>query len=107
MRGVHALKIYLAPQGVKRYDAGVGASIYYQPVKGKHLSIGAPSSFLEALREALDMRGGHGELRLTGGDYHRLRGLRAGLTSTDQKEAIDELCEAIEKHDEVRLWAEY
>lgn len=84
----------------------MSATIYYQPLKGKALAIGAPSSFLEALREAIG-EGGYGEFRLTSDHCHTLKGLRAGLTSMDQKHAIDELIEAVSKHDEVRLWPEY
>lgn len=82
----------------------MSATIYFQPVRGKALDIGAPSSFLTALREAFHS---DGEIRLSSGDYHTLAGLRSGLTSTDQKKAIDVLMEAVYSHDEVRVWPEY
>ena len=73
-------------------------------MKGKSLDIGATSSFLTTLREAFHC---DGEIRLSAGDYFILVGLKAGLSSTDQKEAIDKLIQAVETHDEVRVWAEY
>lgn len=82
----------------------MGATIYYQPVKGKRLQVGAPSSLLSKLREAFHAEG---EIRLTDWDYHTLIGLRAGIDSTDAKEALDELAKAVMEHSEVRVWAEY
>jgi hypothetical protein len=82
----------------------VSASIFYQPVKGKRLSVGAPSAFLKALREAFNV---NGDLVLSSSSYGVLQGLKAGLDSQDMKAAIEELMAAVETHDEVRVWAEY
>lgn len=82
----------------------MGATIYYQAVKGKALSVGAPSSLLSKLREAFHA---DGEIRLTDGDYYTLIGLRAGIDSTDAKESLGELAKAVREHGEVRVWAEY
>jgi hypothetical protein len=83
----------------------MSASLYYQPVKGTHLSIGAPSSFMGALTRAFGER--QPDWRFTEGDLLTLRGLMAGLDSEDQREAIQTIIEAIERHSEVRVWAEY
>lgn len=82
----------------------MSASIYYQPVQGKLLNVGAPSSFMSALREAF-----HGDppWTFTDRDYHTLMGLSAGLSSTDQKQAATELADAALKHGEIRVWPEY
>jgi hypothetical protein len=81
----------------------VSASIYYQPVKGKHLSIGAPSSFIAAMTRAF----GNYPWTLTDRDYHKLLGLAAGLDSDDQRAAVEELAEAAMASGEIRVWAEY
>lgn len=82
----------------------MSATIYYQPVKGKALSIGAPSSFTSALDRAF---GRSPDRILNEYDVPTLRGIAAGFDSEDQRAAIDELIEAIQKHAAVRLWAEY
>lgn len=81
----------------------MSASIYYQPVKGTHLGIGAPSSFIAAMTRAF----GNAPWTLTDRDYHTLKGLAAGLESDDQRAAVEELAGAAVKHGELRVWAEY
>ena len=82
----------------------MSASIYYQPVKGKLLPIGAPSSWMGAMRRAF---GCDPPWTITDHDYHVLHGLAAGLSSTDQQNACNELAEAAMQHGEIRVWAEY
>lgn len=81
----------------------MSAAVMYQPVKGKRLDIGAPSSFLTALERAF----GPGYWTLTDRDYHTLKGLAAGLDSDDERAACNELAEAVMECGEIRVWAEY
>lgn len=81
----------------------MSATVMYQPVKGKSLDIGAPSSFLSALERAF----GNRPWTLSGGDYHTLMGLAAGLGSDDQRAACEQLAKAVQDHGEIRVWAEY
>lgn len=77
----------------------MGASIYWRPVKpGKSLSVGGRSAFVEALKL-------HQPIRMTAADIPFLRGLAAG--NADFANAVDEIIEAIEKHDEIEVYAEY
>ena len=81
----------------------MSASIYYQPVSGTHLNIGAPSSFIKAMSQLF----GNPPWTITDRDYNVLQGLAAGLESNDQKEAVAELMQAAYKHGEIRVWAEH
>lgn len=81
----------------------MSATVLYQPMKGKALKIGGTSSFLRALE---DLFGGR-ELALDVSAVNCLMGLRAGLSSADEKEAVDELISAIHVHGTIRIWAEY
>ena len=82
----------------------MSATIYYQAGKGKALDVGAPSSFMGALRRAF---GHDGPWTLTDHDYYVLHGLAAGLSSEDQQRACDELAEAAMRYGEIRVWPEY
>ena len=81
----------------------MSATVVYQPIKGKALDVGAPSSFVGALERAFGQR----PWTLTDRDYYTLQGLAAGLDSIDQREAVEELAEAVRQHGEIRVWAEY
>ena len=81
----------------------MSASIYFQPVKGKHLSIGAPSSFLAMFERAFGER----PWTLMPYDMPKLEGMKAGTDQTEFQQALDVLLDAIAHHDEVRVWAEY
>lgn len=77
----------------------MGASIYWQPVNGKALRVGARSAFLEALDVCNEQK------IFAGGDVGFLQGMAA--VSPDFREACKELVEAIVQHERVRVWAEY
>lgn len=81
----------------------MSANLYWQPVKGKDLNVGAPSSFMAALERAVGAQPWH----LNEGHVHILKGLAAGLDSTDQREAVETLIAGISRHSEVRVWPEY
>jgi hypothetical protein len=77
----------------------------YQPVKGKALRhVG--SSGLEKLKRALGYNSMGDEITVSSRDIDRLHGLAAGL-DPDERAAIEELIDAIERHDAVRVWGEY
>lgn len=82
----------------------MSASIYYQPVKGKYLSIGAPSGFLDLL-ERLGFH--RGDCFITDQDYYKLKAAAAGTENIEYREALMELAENAHKHGEIRVWAEY
>ena len=81
----------------------MSATIKWQPVEGKSLSIGAPSSFMEALERHFGNRPWvfsdhqHGEMRAFG----------AGLDDKEMREAMELLAEAAYEHGEIRVWPEY
>jgi hypothetical protein len=78
-------------------EESMGASIYWRPVgKGKRLSVGLRSKFVSSLSLPR---------KLTAEDITYLHGLAAG--EPDFKEAIDELVDAIYRHGEVEVYAEY
>lgn len=77
----------------------MGASILWQPVKGRVITLGPRSRFVNAL--GLDI--GPRLLEADAGEF--LRGLAAGEPAF--KEAVSELLDAIETHGRVRVWAEY
>lgn len=77
----------------------MGASILWQPVKGKSITPGARSDFVAAL--VLSSAG-----RVFGPDDIRfLQGVAAARE--DFREACNTLIDAILQHEEVRVWAEY
>lgn len=84
-------------------EGGVSANLYWSPIrKGKDLPVNAPSSFIAALGDAMQSEG---PWTLMVHDVPVLRGLAAGLTH--EREAITAIIDAIEKHGEIRVWAEY
>lgn len=83
----------------------MSATIYYQAVEGKALTIGAPSSFLDLLDRVFHH--GRGSFELT---TREAVGLRVAARATDQTEfrrALEELADAVERHDTIRVWPEY
>lgn len=82
----------------------MSASIYYQPVRGKCLPMGGPSSFIDLLRRVTSS---HGDWELDGHWVAQLRGAAAATENTEHRAALGEIIEAIEKHGTVRVWAEY
>lgn len=83
----------------------MSANIMWRPIEwGKDLGVGAPSSFLGSMEEALGTRQ---PWVLNQDHYNILKGLKAGLTSSDQKEAIEEILEAICRHDVIEVYAQY
>jgi len=74
----------------------MGASIFWQPVKGRSLNVGGRSAFVNAL--GLPREFDESKLEF-------LRGLAAG--NEDFRDAVEELIDAIETHGNVRVWAEY
>lgn len=82
----------------------MSASIYYQPIKGKHLHIGAPSSFLGLLSRVLKTT----QPFLITDQQARDLGVAAMATENDEhRAALLELEEAAYQNGEIRVWAEY
>ena len=84
----------------------MSATLYFQPVKGKALRIGAPSSFMSALDRAFKYSQPW-TIEASSHDIAILEGLRAGLDDLEQRAAINELLKALEDHTDIRVWAEY
>lgn len=74
----------------------MGATIYWQAIKGKDITPGWRSSFVRALDLPREF---------TERDLDFLKGLGAG--QPDFKKACDELTEAILTHERITVWAEY
>ena len=82
----------------------MSASIYYQPVKGKRLSMGGRSSFLSLLRRVTLS---DEPWELDGGWTLQLTGAAHATEDAEHRAALVEIIEAIEKHGAIRVWAEY
>jgi hypothetical protein len=82
----------------------MSASIYWEPNenKGVYLPVDAPSSFLMAMGRWL---GTDPPWVLGPESALALRGFSAGLGG--EADAISDLMDAIEKHGNIRIWAEY
>ena len=75
----------------------MSANIYWRPVKpGKDVPVGTPSAFIKALGLPRTF---------TSSDYNFLDGIRRARE--DWADAIQEILDAIEKHHEVEVYAEY
>jgi hypothetical protein len=82
----------------------MSATILWQPTGGgKSLNVGSPSSFKDAMERVF----GSFPLVLNESALSQLRAMAAVSGSSMAGNAYDELAEIIEKHGEVRLWAEY
>ncbi len=82
----------------------MSATLRYQPIRGKSLNVGAPSSFQALLERVFGQRP---PLSLDPSDVDRLRTAAAATDQEEFRKALEELAEAVEKHGDVRLWAEY
>ena len=83
----------------------MSATILYQAVKGRALSIGAPSSFLAMLGRVLQRDPPW--VLADGTDALRLR-IAADITDdAEWHAALERLVDAIEEHGTIRVWAEY
>lgn len=81
----------------------MSASVYYQPVKGKHLNIGAPSTF----REMMERGFGSPPWTLLPEHNIMLEGMKAGTNQIEFQEALAELIRAVGDHNQVDVWLEY
>ena len=81
----------------------MSANLYWSPIrKGKDLPVNAPSSFMDALGRAL---GSSGPWTILSSDAPILRGLAAGLQH--EREAIEAILDALDQHEQIKVWAEY
>ena len=84
----------------------MGASIYWQAVKGREIAANTPSSLLSIL-ERLGLSDGAKRT-----DLLALRAAAAALVGQDDADgsnagALAELADAVEQHGAIRIWAEY
>ena len=81
----------------------MSANLYWSPVrKGKDLPVNASSSFIAAMERAM---GSLSPWTVMESDAPVLRGLLAGLQH--EREAIEAILDAIDKHGEIKVWAEW
>jgi hypothetical protein len=80
----------------------MGASIYFQPEKGTHLSVGARSRFLGLLREAFGI---DSLWHLTEECEPALQRLRSKEGDESIQHALDTLIATIREHGAVFVWA--
>ena len=79
----------------------MSANIYWRTVKkGKDLNIATPQNFMEMFKGAFSI-----PAVLMEDDIDMLNGMRIG--SENYKEPLAEIIEAIKKHGEVEIYAEY
>ena len=81
----------------------MGASIYWQPLHGRHLPVGARSRFIAMMTEAF----GSYPWNITRGHADTLRAMRIGAEDDGIKEALDTLAAAVEQHEAITVWPEY
>lgn len=83
----------------------MGASFYWQAEKGTHLPVGARSSFKEAFERLF----GNMPVTLHPKDLTALQSasLVWGATNANDDNPFSKLCDALDKHESVRVWAEY
>ena len=79
----------------------MGASIYWQPLSGLPVVVGAKSYFVEALRRA-----GLLDVPVGAKDVATLRGMAAAADDADARSAFDALADAASMRP-IRIWAEY
>lgn len=77
----------------------MGASLYWQAVKGRSLDAPAPSRFVSIVLS------GSSDMIFDGEDYDYLR--RIAAADETLRPAVEEIIEAVEKHGIVRVWADY
>ena len=82
----------------------MSASIYYQPVSGKHLNMGGKSSFLALLQRITSSQG---PWELDGSWSSQLTGAAKATADPEHQAALKEIITAIEAHGQIRVWAEY
>ena len=81
----------------------MSASICWRPGQyGKSLGVWAPSRFISMLEEAF----GQLPVKLDASDKPLLNGMRIALEERERN-AIEELIEAIDKHTEIEVMAHY
>lgn len=83
----------------------MSASIMWRPLnQGKHLSVGAPSSFIESLERAF----GSFPLKPYGEDAARvLDGMAAATEYKEFREAYQQLAAAVREEGEIEIFAVY
>jgi hypothetical protein len=83
----------------------MSANIKWSPIgDGISLDVSAPSYFLRILSEAF---GYGGPWMLEEKHLDILNGIKAGVGDKDMKQAINDICDAILKHNVIRVYAEY
>ena len=81
----------------------MGATIYWQPLRGKALNIGARSRFVAMMTDAF----GNYPWNLTAGSASRLRDMRLGSEDVSIKAALETLADVVEQHEQITVWPEY
>ena len=81
----------------------MSANTYWAP-QAKGTSLPCLSSFLDVLADATD-RDATSELLLSHGDVPILRAIAAADKST--RDTVNQLMDAIERHDTITVWREY
>ncbi len=81
----------------------MGAAIYWQPLRGECVAVGARSRFVSMLTEAF----GSNPWNLTIVHASELRAMRIGAEDTGIKAALETLADAVERHEAITVWAEY
>jgi hypothetical protein len=81
----------------------MGASIYWQPLRGTHLSVGLRSRFIAMMNEAF----GNYPWNLTAGHAGELSAMAIGAEDEGIKAALRTLAEAVQQHEQITVWPEY
>jgi len=79
----------------------MGVSIYWQPVNGKRLPVGARFRFVTMMSDAF----GNYPWKISSAS--RLRDMRLGCEDEGIKAALETLANAVDEHDQITVWPEY
>jgi hypothetical protein len=81
----------------------MGVSIYWQPLRGTYLQVGARSRFVSIMERVF----GSYPWTITAGHASKLRDIAIGVEDEGIKEALHTLADAAEKHEQISVWPEY
>lgn len=81
----------------------MGATIYWQPLRGKVLDVGPRSRFVQMMTEAF----GTYPWNVTIGSVERLRAMAIGSDDESIKAALAVLADAVGDHEQITVWPEY
>lgn len=81
----------------------MGANLYWQPIKGRSITVGARSTFIETFGRVF----GSMPYTLKQSDREQLYTAAAVWAFRGDDNPFQQLYDALESHEEISVWAEY